>query len=177
MESGKKRYYFKCPNCGSDADFREVDEQGSGLGLLLFLLGHWVLALLYADIGARNVRCGSCNYIFRRPGLPRTGASRLAWRIILTMLLCAVGVAVVFIYTDWLDRAAEVPVVAATEQFVRENAKAVAVWLIVTLVLILAVCVLTSWISNMKLRRKIRREYETMLGSPVQPREGGQQRD
>jgi hypothetical protein len=157
-----KRYYFKCPKCGSDSDFRKVKEEPTDAAAILFLLGHFIIAILYGLFGDhwRRIQCAECGHIFRRPALRRSSVSKLSLTVVvlvllfvcLAMLLAGLGGDV-----GWFG---EYGVVSVVEGFVGRNASAVAISAILMVVCIVGVCLTVCVVSDSVLHRKIRQEYE-----------------
>ena len=79
-------YYFSCPKCKKNKEFNFTSEQADNTGCLLFLLGHWFIALLLAGNRQNRVQCGSCGYIFRQPHFPTSAVSSLSNWIIIVIL-------------------------------------------------------------------------------------------
>ena len=87
-------YYFKCPRCGNNESFHKVDEETGtrSLWALLSLLLPLILALGTGRPG-RRVQCVNCGYVFVRPGVPCSPATKaILWTVFL--LAVSVGLAV-----------------------------------------------------------------------------------
>lgn len=161
-----KKYYFKCPKCGSDAEFRRVREQSSGLLGLMILLGHFILALALLEERRSRVQCASCGYVFHQPVLRRSSVSNLAISMIALVLffvfvaiLMGVLPELVGLSEDvgWAD---EYGIVSVVEGFVERNPQAVAISAILMVVCIVVVCLVVSFVSNRRMKQKIKLEYE-----------------
>jgi len=161
---GKMRYYFKCPSCGSDAEFTVPREESSGLGFPLLVIYGFIAALLYADATSGRVQCSKCGYIFRQPSLPRTAVSALAVWIIGIILVFGFLAVLVMGFPEIMDLLPQSHILAAIEQLISENPRAVllgSVCTIAAVVLILVVSLIASWASNHRAHAELRKKFET----------------
>ena len=71
-----------CPKCGG----REVQPSGvlrRHVNPWVFLLGGWLVSLLWSGSRKEEVRCVQCDTVFQRP----TRASRIAWALLILLIL------------------------------------------------------------------------------------------
>lgn len=155
------KYYFKCPSCGSDAEFLIPNEESQGLGLLLFLYGGLIPTLLYADTTCRRVQCAKCGYLFRQPTLPRTVVSRLAAWIIGIIFLFGLFTLFMIAFPEIPGLLPQSPILMEIEQVISDNPRAIFLGFFPMVVLILVLSVLVSWISNHSARAELRKTHET----------------
>ena len=154
------KYYFKCPNCGSNERFAKPSEQPSSTGCLLLFFGGIISALLFANYRWRRVQCLKCMHIFRQPSLPGTPLSHFAtWIGYLTVMTVVAGV-VGFAAPELAAALPRVPVISAIKQALVAQPRAMA-YVIVTLVsLILISCLLAGAWSKVTFRRELLTKYQ-----------------
>jgi hypothetical protein len=155
------KYYFQCPACGRDDEFSVPQEESTGLTGLLFLLGDFLPALLYADARRHRVQCAHCGYIFRQPPLPRTSLSIMATWVIGIMVVFGVFALLVIVLPDLADLLPSSPTLQAIEQFISENPKAVLFGLVPMIAVIFLLSVCASWASNHAAHAKLRKQFRT----------------
>lgn len=155
------KYYFKCPNCGSDDEFSVPREESSGLGLLFFLWGDFIPMLLYADAAYHRVQCAECGYIFRQPPLPRTTLSKLTTWIIGIIVLFSIFTMFIIGVPQVADLLPQFPALTEMELLISENPRAIIFGLFPMIAAIFALSIFVSWISNRAAHRKLRKEFET----------------
>ncbi len=163
-ECGKTKYYFMCPCCRSDADFLHVNEESTGLGLLFFLAGDLLPALLCENARHRRVQCAQCGYIFRRPAFPRTAVSKLAIWIIAILAAFVFVTSLVIAYPEILDLIPQSPILNEAEKLIADNPKVVLFVLVsttVVTVLIFALSLFASWVSSYRANAELRKQFET----------------
>ena len=158
MELKAKKYYFKCPDCNSNKNFHKVKEESSGFPWLLVLLGHVLLAGIFAAQHGERVQCASCGYIFKMSALPRSAVSKFAlWIVFIVLISC--GIAFYFFLFP-CESIPELTIFSATEYFIQHNSKGVTISLLFMFLCLLSVCLITSLVSNFRLHRSIKEEYE-----------------
>ena len=172
------RYYFRCPKCDSDVSFSKLREDSQGLGCSLFLLGGILPLWVYASATRRRVQCLHCGFIFRQPPLPRTPISILStWISSIVIVFSFLGL-VMASFSDVIAALPNPGLVDDLAGFIAENPKPVVYALLPMVVLVLAVCVLASWTSNLAAHRKLREEFLTRPGEfredDSTPRSGSQ---
>lgn len=155
------KYYFKCPNCGSDDEFTLPKEESSGLGCLLFLLGGFIPALLYADFTQHRVQCSGCGYIFRKPPLPRTPLSIVTGWIIGIIAIFGVLTSILFAFPDVKYVMPHSPTLMALERIISGNPYAIIFGILPMVAVILLLAIFVSIFSNYKARRALEERYET----------------
>lgn len=153
-------YYFSCPQCGHNGEFYRVQRQGDDLGCLIFLLGGWLLTLLYLNrMSQEQVQCGSCGYIFRKPELPASPTAKWLTAVIglaiagfiAFLILLMVPEATTFVESD--------PAAGALSEAVAQNPGAALLAFIPTCLLICAVSFTGMLIANRRYHRELGDEY------------------
>jgi rubredoxin len=149
------KYYFQCPNCGSDKQFIRPSEEASGLGCLLFLFGGFIPALLFADYTHRRVQCQSCGHIFRQPPIPSSPVAKLAgW--LLAFIIISGGIAILlFSFPDLAALLLSIPFVATIEEAIIAQPRVAAYLLALLLVLIVVSCWTAACVSNARFRKRL----------------------
>ncbi len=165
------KYYFVCPRCGNDQGFAHPREQSSGLGCLILLFGGLIPALLFADAIRQRVQCGQCGFIFRQPAPPRSSASRVAIWVILVVLVSAALTVILAMNPELTSGIPEVSALLTVEAFIAEYPRAVTLTLIPMLALLLLSLLVVSWVSNVRLRRNMRRTHRIKAGQGSAPRQ------
>jgi hypothetical protein len=155
------KYYFSCPNCRSDDEFTLPEEESSGTGWLLFLLGGFIPALLYAGHFHRRVRCSKCGYIFQQPPLPRTSLSVLATWIIGIEFLFLVVTILAIAFPEMVSLIPDSQLLSGAEKIISDNPRAFLIGLLPMLLVILLTCTVASWASNCKAHKEMRNHFET----------------
>ena len=155
------KYYFSCPNCRSDDGFTVPEEESSGLGWLLFFLGGFLPALLYASHASQRVQCSKCGYIFRQPALPRTSLSVLATWIIGVEFLFLVVTILAIAFPEMVSLIPDSQLLADVEAIISDNPRALLIGLFPMLLVILVTCAVASWASNYRAHKEMRNHFET----------------
>ena len=153
------RYYYKCPQCGSDEDFVKPREESSGLGGPLLLTGGLFSALLFADYARGRVQCGKCLYIFRPPQPPASPIGNFAaWIVALTAIPVLLAV-FAMAFSDSPDLLPSNPLIAPLEERVSAQPRIAAYALLTVPVLIVVPCLVVATIGNARFRRQLAKEY------------------
>jgi uncharacterized BrkB/YihY/UPF0761 family membrane protein len=154
------KYYFTCPNCGSDKEFAVPSENSLGLGCLLFIFGGLIPAILYADARRRRVVCTSCHHIFRQPSLPRTPVSILATWIIGVLLLAGILVVLLLLFPELAILVPQHRWIEAAHDLFMLNSRGALLVMVATFVLLAAISFIASVVSNVKAHKKLRETHE-----------------
>lgn len=155
------KYYFKCPGCGSDDEFSRLEEESNSFGFLIFVIGGFLPALLYADSRRHRVQCLKCGYIFRRPPLPRTTLSKFATWIIWIIIFFSCCTFLMILFPEINSMIPESQTLKEIETFISTNPIAILFGLLPMVPVILIMCLIGSWFSNHAAHRKFRNEFKT----------------
>ena len=153
-------YYFKCPKCKSNEEFKTIKER-SDVGGLIFIFGGFIPALLYGDYTTRRIQCAHCGLIFRQPNFPRTSLSRLAvWNINLIVLFLIF--IMFFIYVPELNvLIPDIKILGELEIFINSHSKLIAFFIPLMLVFIILFCMIASFLSNFKANQELKQKFRT----------------
>lgn len=154
------KYYFECPSCKNDEVFHIPKEDSGDLGLNLFFLGGFISALLSADYSSHKIQCSKCGFIFRRPPLPRTSFSKFSMSIVLLMLIFISAFIALAVYPQINNALPEVGIIDSVAAFISMNSRAVAVLITGLIFLILVICLISSYISNLIAHKKLSKKYK-----------------
>lgn len=153
-------YYFACPNCGSNRRFTFPQEQQSGLGCLILLLGGLLPALLYTSAMSRRVQCNDCGFIFRQPPPPGTAVSNFALAVIGIVVVSCMITSLLLLNPGFPAFFRRSPALLALESAVAENPRAIVAGILPMIILLLLVSFFTSWVSTWRARRELRENFE-----------------
>lgn len=151
-------YYFKCPSCQRNRSFRIPSEQSDSWPLILFLLGEWVLALLFLGNKGGRVQCGDCGHIFRQPPLPSSPVAKFAswigFIVFLATFTILIAVVIPLDSTNW----PEIGLIAFVEGIMMTHHRLFATVAVVAVALIAVSCVIAGCIANHRFRAEIPEE-------------------
>lgn len=131
------------------------------MGCFLLLLGGIIPALIYADATNNRVQCANCGHIFRQPPLPNSPVSKLSkWLIAGLILFVFLG----FLMITIPELASIIPkykCLSSLEEIIAGNPYTIAFCLSAFCIVFLVTTVMSSIISNAKLRSDFQKEYKT----------------
>lgn len=154
------KYYFKCPNCGSNEQFVKPSEQSSSLGCLILILGGFLPALLLTDYKWQRVQCLNCMHIFRQPPLPGTALSHFAlWIAFLTAFATVIGL-VAYVAPSSMAGLPAISVVTEIELALAAQPREMAYVIAGLVSLILASCLVAAIWSKAKFRRELAEKFQ-----------------
>lgn len=156
-----KKYYFKCPKCGQDEVFYRVnDASDDGLGCLMFLLGMWIILLLWGSMKLGKVQCGGCGHIFRKPTMSSSGLARIAIFLFFILLLIALALMIYSIeprleqpghYPQWLQHIAS---------YINSHSYFIAVIVLPAVSISVVAIFISGLFSNFFYRRKLKKDFK-----------------
>lgn len=161
-------YYFSCPSCNNNDRFYRVESDSGGVdtGLLYFLFGGLLTAILYAGSECRmKVQCAHCGFVFNRPSPSRSPVARAVMAPLYLLALAAiVGVVVEgCVVEGGPDSLKPLPGWSFVEMcrgLVERHPTGVTITCLLGLALLVPVCFITAWVANHRERRRVLQSFE-----------------
>lgn len=155
------KYYFRCPKCQNDEDFRipEESSEDRGLGLLLLLFSlFWFL--IYWSSRTQKIQCCKCHYLFRQPPLPSTSLSKLACSVVFIILIFGVIIFIIGLFPEITTLIPESENLSILVRFVEGNAKPIVILIPLMLLLITFSCLISAIVSDYYAHKQLKKTFK-----------------
>jgi len=149
-----KKYYFKCPKCSNDSEFRQVHQPSRS-----YLEFSYIWPSLVGK--PSSVQCVKCNCIFGMPGIPISAISKLTATTLGILIFSVFYILLTVMIPDLLFNLAENTNIKIIVEFVAENPKAVTIGILLFVSLHCLVTIISSIVSEYNFRKSFKNKYLT----------------
>ena len=154
-------YYFKCPKCSSKERFQRTKEYSFVMDGFFWFISS-LFPFVYADHLKQRTQCLNCNHVFRRPAIPSSKTTKVAFFIFILVVLLIGGSFIFLISYEPVNTVSQNGFISFIEKYIVENSRGITLIIVSLISVIVGLSVLIGLISTMIFRHKFKKEYKVI---------------